>query len=127
MTSTETAIEHRAGEAYALAQDAADPLAPYRSEFAIPTRPDGSEKLYFCGNSLGLQPKREASLIHQELEDWAQLAVDAHFDGRTPWFSYHEVFRECGARLVGAMPGEVVMMNSLTCLLYTSPSPRDPE
>jgi kynureninase len=44
--------------------------------------------------------------------------VDAHFQGQTPWYSYHEVFREIGARLVGARPGEVVMMNSLTVNLH---------
>ncbi|MCH2149309.1 MAG: kynureninase [Phycisphaerales bacterium] len=35
-----------------------------------------------------------------------------------PWYSYHEVFREQGARLVGASAGEVVMMNSLTVNLH---------
>jgi kynureninase len=37
---------------------------------------------------------------------------------RRPWYSYHEQFREKGARLVGALPGEVVMMNSLTVNLH---------
>src|SRR5205823_13872211 len=54
----------------------------------------------------------------QELEDWARLGVEAHFRGRTPWYGYHELFRESGARLVGALPGEVVMMNSLTVNLH---------
>lgn len=57
-------------------------------------------------------------MIERELVDWAALAVDAHFDGRTPWFSYHEVFRESGASIVGANPGEVVMMNGLTTNLH---------
>jgi kynureninase len=53
-------------------------------------------------------PKRAKRIVEQELHDWQNLAVEAHFRGKTPWYSYHEVFRESGARLVGAEPGEVV-------------------
>jgi kynureninase len=52
------------------------------------------------------------------MEDWARLAVEGHFRGRSPWYGYHDLFRETGARLVGASPGEVVMMNSLTVNLH---------
>ncbi len=105
-------------EAFARNLDAADPLSHYRDSFHIPRRADGQPVIYFCGNSLGLQPKAARKLVEQELDDWARLAVDAHFQGKTPWYSYHEVFRESGARLVGARPGEVVMMNSLTVNLH---------
>jgi kynureninase len=105
-------------ELFALRKDADDPLASYREQFHIPRRPDGSPLIYFCGNSLGLQPKPARSLIEQELDDWARLGVDGHFKEQTPWYSYHELFRESGARLVGARPGEVVMMNSLTVNLH---------
>lgn len=74
--------------------------------------------LYFCGNSLGLQPKTARTLIVEELDDWAALGVEGHFAGRRPWYPYHEQFREPAARLVGARPGEVVMMNSLTVNLH---------
>jgi kynureninase len=63
-------------------------------------------------------PRHVADVVQQELEDWATLGVAAHFDATVPWFSYHEVFRETGALLVGARPGEVVMMNSLTVNLH---------
>ena len=105
-------------EAFARAQDQSDPLAGFRERFELPRGDDGAARIYFCGNSLGLQPKSARGLVVQELEDWAKLAVDAHFRGATPWYSYHEVFRETGARLVGAVPGEVVMMNSLTVNLH---------
>jgi kynureninase len=105
-------------EAFALEMDAADPLASYREYFRQPVRPDGRPVIYFTGNSLGLQPKSVRSIIDQELSDWANLAVDAHFEGKTPWYSYHEIFREPAARLVGARPGEVVIMNSLTVNLH---------
>lgn len=108
----------RADESCARALDSGDTLARYRALFHIPKRDDGSDVIYFCGNSLGLQPKSVRGSIEQELEDWARLAVDAHFDGRTPWYSYHEVFRESGARLVGGQPGEVVYMNGLTVNLH---------
>jgi kynureninase len=105
------------GEACARELDAADYLAPMRQRFHLPE--DGGEPLvYLCGNSLGLMPKAARPIIEQELEDWQRLAVDGHFHGQTPWYSYHELFRDTGARLVGARPGEVVMMNSLTANLH---------
>jgi len=98
--------------------DAADPLRHYREQFLVPRRPDGQAIIYFCGHSLGLQPRAVRAIVEQELDDWAAQAVDAHFKGRTPWYSYHETFRDTGARLVGAHPGEVVFMNSLTVNLH---------
>jgi kynureninase len=98
--------------------DAEDPLRQFRSLFHIPRRPDGSDVVYLCGNSLGLQPRGARALVEQELDDWARLGVEGHFHGRTPWYGYHEVFRDVGARLVGAVPGEVVFMNGLTVNLH---------
>ncbi|MFQ5489289.1 MAG: kynureninase [Phycisphaerae bacterium] len=105
-------------QAYASQADAEDPLRSYRDRFFIPTRSDAKPVIYLCGNSLGLQPKRARRLVEQELDDWAGLGVDGHFKGKTPWYSYHEYCRETGARLVGALPDEVVMMNSLTINLH---------
>jgi kynureninase len=98
--------------------DAEDPLRHFRSQFHIPRRPEGSDFVYLCGNSLGLQPRGARVLVEQELDDWARLGVEGHFHGRTPWYAYHEIFRDIGARLVGALPGEVVFMNSLTVNLH---------
>jgi len=105
-------------EAFAKRLDERDPLKKYRSRFAIPERPAGSPVIYFNGNSLGLMPRRARDLVTATLDDWAALGVEAHFKGSAPWFPYHEMFRETGARLVGAMPGEVVMMNGLTVNLH---------
>lgn len=100
--------------------DAADQLKSYRELFHIPpsARDPARPAIYLCGNSLGLQPRTTRAAITQELEDWAALGVDAHLTGRDPWFSYHEQFREPSAQLVGAIPGETVMMNSLTVNLH---------
>lgn len=102
-----------------LALDASDPLRAYRERFAIPPAPgrphgDDDPSIYFCGNSLGCMPKTARIAINQELDDWAKFGVEGHFDAKNPWFPYHEVFRDMASRLVGAEPGEVVMMNSLT-------------
>jgi len=105
-------------DACAARLDDEDPLRAYRDRFHLPTQPDGRPAIYFCGNSLGLQPRDVRPAIEQELDDWARLAVDAHFEGRNPWFPYHEFLREPAARLVGAQPDEVVMMNGLTVNLH---------
>jgi len=108
----------RALEARALHLDACDPLAACRDEFLIPRNDDGSEQVYLCGNSLGLQPRATRSALLDELDDWQRLAVEAHFRGRHPWMPYHEFVRDDLASLVGALPHEVVAMNSLTVNLH---------
>ena len=125
MTRSETAAtpatdSYQPTEAFAQQQDERDPLAGYRERFCCPQTPDGNRVMYFAGNSLGLQPDKARQYVEQEIEDWQTLAVKAHLDGRTPWFSYHEVLSESGARLVGAKPGggEVVFMNSLTVNIH---------
>jgi kynureninase len=101
----------------AAARDAADALASFRAEFLIPPHGDG-EQLYFCGNSLGLQPRATRQALVDELDDWAGLGVEAHFHGKHPWMPYHAEVREHLAEVVGAQPGEVVAMNSLTVNLH---------
>ena len=110
--------EFQPDEDFARQLDEADPLRGYREQFHIPRRPDGEPVIYFCGNSLGLQPKSARAMVEQEMNDWADSAVDAHFKSDSAWYAYHDLFRETGARLVGALPGEVVMMNSLTVNLH---------
>ncbi|HWG46722.1 MAG TPA: kynureninase [Gemmataceae bacterium] len=105
-------------ESFAHGLDAVDPLRHFREQFHLPQRPDGQPVLYFCGHSLGLQPKAVRPLVERELDVWARLGVEGHFHGEKPWYSYHENFHDSGARLVGARPGEVVFMNSLTVNLH---------
>jgi len=102
---------------YAQQQDATDVLSSCRDEFHIPTH-QGKEVIYLTGNSLGLQPKTTASYIQQELDKWATYGVDGHFQSDKPWYSYHELFSEKIARLVGALPSEVVVTHSLTTNLH---------
>ncbi len=105
-------------EAFARQLDETDPLRGFRDRFHIPRRADGRSQIYLCGHSLGLQPRAARTFVEQELTNWATLGVEAHFQGGSPWYSYHELLRESGARLVGALPGEVVFMNALTVNLH---------
>jgi kynureninase len=107
-----------AGLEHARALDAADPLARFRDEFWIPRQGQPGEQLYFCGNSLGLQPRRLNEALERELAAWRTLGVAGHFTEPDPWLSYHDLLREPLARLVGAEPAEVVAMNSLTVNLH---------
>ncbi|MDA0683136.1 MAG: kynureninase [Bacteroidetes bacterium] len=94
--------------------DAADPLASYRLRFSIPKMPDGTDTLYLCGNSLGLQSKDGIDALHAVVKDWAELGIEGYFTGDNPWVDYGTELRESEARLVGAKPLEVAVMNSLT-------------
>jgi len=107
-----------ADEEAALRMDLEDPLSRFRERFHQPAGPDGRPLIYFSGHSLGLMPKAARALVEEEMDDWAATAVGGHFHARRPWYAYHERFRESGARLVGARPGEVVMMNTLTVNLH---------
>jgi len=98
---------------YAHRLDREDPLAAYREQFHIPLV-DDRESVYLTGNSLGLQPKKAREYVLQELYDWETYGVEGHMRARHPWLSYHEFLTENMASVVGAKPGEVVVMNSLT-------------
>lgn len=109
---------HKLGLDYAKEQDQNDPLKDYRKKFHIPTDQNGKELVYLCGNSLGLQPKTTKDYIDQELNDWAQLGVEGHTEAKNPWLPYHEFLTENMAKVVGAKPIEVVVMNTLTANLH---------
>ena len=103
---------------YAKQLDQEDPISYLRNEFHIPRDKDGKEWLYFTGNSLGLQPKITSKYIEQELDDWANFGVEGHFEAKNPWLSYHELLTDTMAKVVGAKPIEVVVMNTLTTNLH---------
>lgn len=111
-------MEYQPGKEFALQMDTNDPLRTFREQFFIPKQKNGRECIYLCGNSLGLQPKKVRQFIEQELKDWQEMGVEGHFHAKNPWMPYHEYLSERTARLVGAKPGEVVVMNSLTVNLH---------
>ncbi len=104
--------------AFARSLDERDPLKGLSAHFKMPVQENGAPYLYFCGNSLGVQPKKAAEYLQEELDTWAQVAVEGHFVGKHPWVNYHELLSETLARLVCAKTTEVVAMNSLTVNLH---------
>ncbi|TNE60698.1 MAG: kynureninase [Bacteroidetes bacterium] len=102
---------------FARQQDQQDPLRRYRDQFIFPQH-EGESVLYFCGNSLGLQPKTVRPALLAELDQWATYGVEGHFRGDLPWMYYHKFLSQQSARLVGAQPHEVVVMNTLTVNLH---------
>ncbi|MDB6163645.1 MAG: kynU, partial [Xanthomonadaceae bacterium] len=98
-------------------RDAADPLRDLRDRFHLPLH-DGVAQAYFCGNSLGLQPKGARAMVEEVLDKWAREGVEGHFREPAPWMPYHELVRNGLAGVVGAQPAEVVAMNSLTTNLH---------
>ncbi|MEQ1643011.1 MAG: kynureninase [Pyrinomonadaceae bacterium] len=98
--------------------DAVDPLRGFRDRFHFPESKGGVEQIYFTGNSLGLMPKTVRGYVEQELSDWERLAVEGHVHAKNPWLPYHEFLTKQMAGVVGAMPIETVVMNSLTVNLH---------
>ncbi len=103
--------------AFAQSMDQADPLQKFRKEFIFPQR-NRQDIIYLCGNSLGLQPKSAQIYINEQLENWGNLAVDAWFDGDSPWMFYHKEMQKLMAPVVGALPSEVIPMNNLSVNLH---------
>lgn len=103
--------------AFAQSLDAQDNLKAYRDEFIFPKIKE-EEVIYFTGNSLGLQPKRTKAFVDEVMKDWGELAVEGHFYAEKPWWDYHERLAAPLAKVVGALPEEVSVMNTLTVNLH---------
>lgn len=103
--------------AFAQSLDAQDELAKYQSEFEFPQL-NGKKVIYFTGNSLGLLPKRARTYIDDVMKDWSEMGVEGHFYAEKSWWDYHERFAEPLSKIVGALPSEVSVMNTLTVNLH---------
>ena len=105
---------------FAESLDQDDELKEFRDEFIFPPHIKGGDSpaTYLCGNSLGIQPKKTREHILNQLEKWGREGVEGHFTDPTPWLTIDDIVRDSMARLVGALPSEVVMMNSLTVNLH---------
>jgi kynureninase len=101
------------------ARGAAEALTPgMRDRFHIPSAPDGSPAISLAGQSPGLQPRTAATAIATEMDAWARQGVDAWFDPTRPWFTLDASLRASMARIVGALPSEVALLNSLTVNIH---------
>jgi kynureninase len=104
----------RTDREFALELDAADPLAQFRSRFAIP-----DNTIYFDGNSLGLMPTAAADVVQRVIAEWKHQAINAWMDGDKPWFSFAERLGAQMAQLVGAEPDEVIATGATTINLHS--------
>lgn len=110
-------MQYEFSESFARSVDEMDVLRNFREKFHFPVH-EGKPVKYFCGNSLGLQPKETEQALLQELNDWKLHGVEGHFRAGHPWYSYHEFLKENMAAVVGALPSETTLMNSLTTNLH---------
>ncbi|KAL5118053.1 Kynureninase (L-kynurenine hydrolase) [Pleosporales sp. CAS-2024a] len=133
--------------AFADKQDEQDGLATLNKEFYIPTKGDlrnsnygfqqilnrthgkheaqgndSDKSIYFCGNSLGLQPVRTKDYVNRYLDTWASKGVFGHFTdyegGLPPWLHIDDAVKEQTSTIVGALKSEVVIMETLTANLH---------
>ena len=123
--------------AWAEEQDHLDPLSRFRSEFHIPTQTDlqrptlakspdepaAPPSIYLCGNSLGVQPQRTATVIDEFLTQWRLKGVKGHFvehrDSQlAPWLHIDDHAAKLMAPIVGAQVSEVAVMGTLTGNLH---------
>ncbi|MCE7733717.1 MAG: kynureninase [Candidatus Heimdallarchaeota archaeon] len=102
---------------FANKMDEEDQLKEFRNKFFIPKKKDGSDSIYLCGNSLGLQPKSVKAVFDKELDSWANNGVKGHFND-TVWAWYHEDIGKSFENIVGAKPEEIAVMNTLTVNLH---------
>ena len=102
---------------FAEAADRNDPLQKYRDRFYFP-RHNGRDVIYFCGNSLGLQPRNVAAAIETELQSWRELAIEGYFSGPNPWLNFHEYLAPALGKMMGASESEITVMNALTVNLH---------
>jgi kynureninase len=89
--------------------DGRDP-APARDRFALPP------EAYFAGNSLGLQPLAAADAVAARMAEWSALAVEGWWDAG--WLAAADALQAPLARIVGAEPADVAVMNTLTVNLH---------
>ena len=124
-STTDVLSRHHAGKL-----DAEDPLKEIRKEFVIPTKAhlgNGSTAtedpcIYFCGNSLGLQPRRTRQRVEEHLEAWALNGVSGHFRKHSPnlppFLHVDDVAAAKMAPIVGASQSEVAVMETLTANIH---------
>jgi kynureninase len=102
---------------FAQKMDENDPLRSFRDQFLFPQH-KGEPVIYFCGNSLGLQPVAARAALEEELLQWQTEGVEGWFRGQRPWLPYHEYLAPTLAEVVGARKEEVTVMNTLTVNLH---------
>jgi kynureninase len=110
-------MEYQNTTEFANLLDEHDPLKQFRSRFYAPQH-NGRDAIYFCGNSLGLQPVNARKCIEEQFDTWQNLAIEGFFKGNDPWLGFHKRLRGTLSGILGTFPEEVTIMNSLTVNLH---------
>ena len=108
-------MTYQRSRSFANSLDEQDGLRKYRDQFNYPKGSTAKDLIYFCGNSLGLQPKTASAYLLKELSVWAEKGVQGQEDR---WITFHEKLAGPTAKLVGASNEEVVIMNALTVNIH---------
>ena len=101
----------------ALKMDSQDDISWVKNKFEY-GRGDTSDKIYFCGNSLGLQHKSVRERINKHLDQWKNSAVESHFSGDYPWIKIQDDIKFILKDLLGCDTSELAIMNALTVNLH---------
>ena len=97
---------------HALAQDAADPLAPLRPLFHIP-----EGLVYLDGNSLGVLPRATAARVAQVVaQEWGEGLIGSW--NAAGWMALPQRIGDKIAPLVGVGAGELVVADSTSVNLF---------
>lgn len=92
--------------------DATDSLAPLRSLFALP-----ADKIYLDGNSLGAMPRVVAAEVQQLLwREWSEELIASW--NTHDWIRLPQLVGEAIAPLVGAAPGQVLCVDTISINLF---------
>src|ERR1700749_1801 len=110
-------MEYQNTFAFASRLDEQDPLKGFRSQFLVPQH-NGKDAIYFCGNSLGLQPVGAQRYVNDQFKNWQNLAIEGFFEGDDPWLGYHKKLTGTLSNILGTKSEEITVMNSLTVNLH---------
>lgn len=92
--------------------DEQDVLAHFRDEFVI----EDPDLIYLDGNSLGRLPRRTAALLDEARQrEWGERLIRSWNEG---WYDLPQRLGEKIARLIGALPGEVVACDATSLNLF---------
>lgn len=97
--------------------DKEDPISSFSNQFLHPQK-GGKKRIYFLGNSLGLQPKSTSNAIQKILHQWESDGVESFFIGNEPWLKFHDKLIGPLSTIVGALPHEISVMNQLTVNIH---------
>jgi len=93
--------------------DENDHLKDCRSKFHCK-----EDVLYFCGNSLGLPPKKAKDYLDEVYNNWVDLGVKTHFTGLFGAAYCDKPGVPLMEEIVGAKSNEVALLNGLTVNLH---------